>query len=176
MQSLREQWRNDSGPVPETGDVVRGEATALIRIPRFGSSYVMPVLKGPRAMPSPRDSGTSATQRPRAPSGTTPSPPIGSPTVNRCTTCRAPPRRPDRGADPESDVHLRAETDPNDLVIPFTAGWVVQAFPENPDGGVAPDPDDGRRLITLTTCSELFHTDDRMVAFGRLTSVRRAAG
>ena len=29
--------------------------------------------------------------------------------------------------------------------------------------------EEGQRLITLTTCSELFHTDDRMVAFGVLT-------
>ena len=26
----------------------------------------------------------------------------------------------------------------------------------------------GPRLITLTTCAELFHTDDRMIAFGHL--------
>ena len=26
----------------------------------------------------------------------------------------------------------------------------------------------GQRLITLTTCSEIFHTDDRMIAFGHL--------
>ena len=29
---------------------------------------------------------------------------------------------------------------------------------------------DDPRLITLTTCAELFHTDDRMVAFGHLVS------
>jgi sortase A len=29
-------------------------------------------------------------------------------------------------------------------------------------------PGDGRRLVTLVTCAELFHTDDRMVAFGHL--------
>jgi sortase A len=64
------------------------------------------------------------------------------------------------------------DTDPNDLVAPFTAGWVVQPFPVNPEGGVGPAPTHGRRLITLTTCSEMFHTDDRMVAFGHLSSVR----
>jgi sortase A len=65
------------------------------------------------------------------------------------------------------------DTDPNELVVPFTAGWVVQPFPVNPDRGVGPDPADGRRLITLTTCSELFHTDNRMVAFGHLASVQQ---
>ena len=56
----------------------------------------------------------------------------------------------------------------------FTSVWVVQALPGNPEaGGVQPAQEPGQRLITLTTCSELFHTDNRMVAFGHL--VRSAA-
>jgi sortase A len=31
-----------------------------------------------------------------------------------------------------------------------------------------PSQEEGQRLLTLTTCAELFHTDDRMVAFGHL--------
>ena len=65
------------------------------------------------------------------------------------------------------------DTDPNDLIVPFTSGWVFADFPVHPSGGVAPDPAVSSRLITLTTCSELFHTDDRMVAFGHLESVER---
>ena len=38
------------------------------------------------------------------------------------------------------------------------------------DGGVQPAQEDGQRLITLATCSELFHTDDRMIAFGHLVT------
>ena len=58
---------------------------------------------------------------------------------------------------------------PARLVVPFTAGWVVDALPDNPEqGGVEPDQGAGQRLITLTTCSEIFHTDDRLVAFGHL--------
>lgn len=59
-------------------------------------------------------------------------------------------------------------TDPNDLVVDFTQVWVVDPVPTNPDGGVQPPQDDEQRLITLTTCSELFHTDNRMIAFGEL--------
>jgi sortase A len=70
------------------------------------------------------------------------------------------------------------DTDPNDLVVPFTDGWVLQPVPAPPEGESPPPgmPDfDGsaipdRAIITLTTCSELFHTDDRMVAFGHLAS------
>jgi sortase A len=61
------------------------------------------------------------------------------------------------------------DTNPNDLVIPFTSGWVLQPLPKNPErGGPQPAQQEGQRLITLTTCSELFHTDNRMIAFGHL--------
>jgi sortase A len=57
------------------------------------------------------------------------------------------------------------------LEVPFTAGWVLDDVPANPDeGGVQPAQEPGQRLITLTTCSELFHTDDRLVAFGHLVA------
>ena len=55
------------------------------------------------------------------------------------------------------------------LEVPFTAGWVLDEVPSNPAaGGAEPVADAGQRLITLTTCSELFHTDDRLIAFGHL--------
>jgi sortase A len=61
------------------------------------------------------------------------------------------------------------DTDPNDLVVDFEDGWVLAPHPVNPDSdGV--QPSDDARLITLTTCAELFHTDTRMVAFGHLVS------
>jgi sortase A len=46
---------------------------------------------------------------------------------------------------------------------------VLDPVPHNPDGGVEPPSQvAGQRLITLTTCSEIFHTDNRMIAFGHL--------
>lgn len=55
-----------------------------------------------------------------------------------------------------------------DLVVPFTASWVLDRVPVNPDGGAQPPDGVGDRLITLVTCSELFHTDNRSVVFGHL--------
>ncbi|MGN6253209.1 MAG: sortase domain-containing protein [Marmoricola sp.] len=66
------------------------------------------------------------------------------------------------------------DTDPNDLVVPFTAGWVLERHPTNPGDGPQP-PADQDRLITLATCSEIFHTDDRMIAFGHLVRTRHLA-
>lgn len=59
----------------------------------------------------------------------------------------------------------------DDLRVPFTAGWVLDRLPKNPSGGVQPKQVEGQKLLTLTTCAELFHTDDRLVAFGVLKKV-----
>lgn len=64
------------------------------------------------------------------------------------------------------------DTDPNALVIPFTGVWVLDPLPKNPAaGGAQPAQKPGQRLLTLTTCSELFHTDNRMISFGHLVGV-----
>ena len=74
------------------------------------------------------------------------------------------------------------DTNAKDLNVPFTSTWVLTADPKNPNGGPqAPQgPSDAawapkywNRIITLTTCSELFHTDNRMIAFGHLVSVTK---
>ena len=67
----------------------------------------------------------------------------------------------------------RLDTNPNRLTVPFTAGWVIGPLPKNPEpGGVQPAQRRGQRLITLTTCSEIFHTDGRSIAFGHLVEGR----
>ena len=68
------------------------------------------------------------------------------------------------------------DTNPNDLVIPFTGVWVLDPLPDNPEpGGPEPRQEKRQRLITLTTCSEIFHTDNRMIAFGHLVEVEKKA-
>lgn len=95
----------------------------------------------------------------------------------------------------------KLDTDPNKLIVDFSQTWVLNQFPTNPNGGVSavegPDvPDkvctdakaarDGqgskincnikdmyKHVLTLTTCSELFHTDNRMIAFGHLVMVEQ---
>ena len=63
------------------------------------------------------------------------------------------------------------DTRPEDLVVGFDDVWVVSDQPVNPDPeGVGPAQH--QRLLTLTTCAELFHTDERMVVFGHLESTR----
>ena len=55
-----------------------------------------------------------------------------------------------------------------DAALASGFGHVLTPLPDDPDGGLEPEQRAGQRLITLVTCSELFHTDDRLVAFGHL--------
>ncbi len=46
---------------------------------------------------------------------------------------------------------------------------MIGPLPKNPEpGGVQPAQRRGQRLITLTSCSEIYHTDGRSIAFGHL--------
>ena len=77
----------------------------------------------------------------------------------------------------EATYTYRLDTDPRELVVPFTGVWVLDEVPDNPEpGGVQPRQRPGQRLITLTTCAELFNTDDRMIAFGSLVKTEPKPG
>ncbi len=179
VERLERAWREGPGAGGETAGDARsprlGQATALIRIPRFGDDYVMPVLEGISddvlatgfghfaEAAGPGEPGNYAVAAHRVTHG---EPLRGMPSL----------RPGDRVIVETRDaVHTyELDTDPNELVVPFDQVWVLADDPENPEpGGVeAPDAD---RLITLTTCAELFHTDDRMIAFGHLVGTTEKA-
>ncbi|MGH3352582.1 MAG: class E sortase [Nocardioides sp.] len=149
-----------------------GSASALIEIPRFGEDYRIPVLEGT----SDRALGAgfghfSGTARPGA---------VGNFALAGHRVTDGEPLRdlPSLREGDEIRVLTGEKTyvyaligDGDDLVVPFTSGWVTDPVPDNPDrGGEEPEQAGGQRLITLTTCAELFHTGDRMIAFGKLVS------
>jgi sortase (surface protein transpeptidase) len=148
--------------------------SALLRIPRFGRSYVMPVLEGTSDDVLSQGFGHFADT---APPGAVGNYALAAHRITHGEPLR---KMPDLRPGDQVLVETRRavytyvlDTNPNDLIVPFTSGWVIDPVPVNPSGGVTPDPKDGNRLITLTTCSEIFHTDDRMIAFGHLRSVRQ---
>lgn len=48
-----------------------------------------------------------------------------------------------------------------------------RGLPTDPDGGgVQPPQRQRRRLLTLTTCSAMFHPDHRMIACATLAEIR----
>jgi sortase A len=174
VQETQEAWRGDGRAGSIDSPVPAGGATALVRIPRFGDDYVMPVFEG--TGDGALSSGLGHFAGSAAP-GRVGNYALAGHRVTHGEPLRdMPSLRPGDRVVVETRRHrfvYELDTDPNDLVVPFTDGWVVDPQPVNPDpSGVGPAPGHSR-LVTLTTCSELFHTDDRMVAFGHLVSSRR---
>jgi sortase A len=174
--ALRQRWAAGTDQEGEQRGHGLGDASALIRIPRFGDSYVMPVLEGTSADVLAQGFGHVSDSA--APGR------VGNYALAAHRVTHGEPLRDMPELRPGDQVVVETrravftyvlDTDPNDLIVPFTAGWVLLPFPVNPDGGVGPVPAEGRKLITLTTCSEIFHTDNRMVTFGHLTSVELKA-
>jgi sortase A len=172
VEALERQWREEPTEVagdPATTEPVRlGDATALIRVPRFGDDYVMPVHEGVADDVLARGYGHFE--------GAAQAGEKGNYALAAHRVTHGEPLRDMPELRPGDEVVVETrdavytyvlDTDPNELVVTFEDVWVVDDKPENPDpGGV--QPADHPRLITLTTCAELFHTDDRMIAFGHL--------
>lgn len=167
-------WDRDGGDGGGGEDVVRvaeGDAVALVRIPEFGDDYEVPVLEGvgDEALAAgfghfedsaePGEVGNFALAGHRVTHGEPlrdmPSLEIGDEIIVETRT---------------ATYFYRLTSGGDDLRVTFEDGWVVDdPLPTNPDeDGVQPAQVDGQRLLTLTTCAELFHTDDRLVAFGIL--------
>jgi sortase A len=154
-------------PVVHTPD---GDVAALVRIPAFGDDYVIPVLEGTgdAALAAgfghfddsvdPGQVGNYAMAGHRVthgePLNDMPALDIGDEVIVETRT---------------ATYTYELTSGGDDLRVSFRDGWVVAPLPTNPDaGGVQPRQIAGQRLLTLTTCAELFHTDDRLVAFGIL--------
>lgn len=149
-----------------------GTVSAVVRIPQFGADYEVPLLEGTAGPELAAGFG-------RFPTGARPGDRGNFALAAHRVTHGEPLRdMPDLEPGDEVVVETRAwtytyllDTGGSDLTVPFTAAWVLADEPRNPDGGVQPPPGVGDRLLTLTTCSELFRTDGRLVAFGHLARV-----
>ncbi len=152
--------------------VEAGTVSAVVRIPRFGDDYRIPLLEGTSDAALASGIGHfGGSSEPGA---------LGNFALagHRVTHGEPLRRMPELRPGDEIVVETREriftyvlDTGGDDLTVPFTDVWVLDRRPVNPDpDGVSPREDVGGRLITLTTCAELFHTDDRLVAFGHLVS------
>jgi sortase A len=172
IAELRRTWHEPGGADAESGGIPLGAASALVRIPRFGDDYVMPVVEGTgdsalaegighfTSSAGPGQRGNYALAAHRITHG---QPFAELPTLRVGDVVLVETR---------TRVYTYViDTDPNDLIVDDTASWVIDPTPQNPQAnGVEPDSIGSDRILTLTTCAELFHTDDRMVAFGHLVS------
>jgi sortase A len=178
-EQLRESWKHPiaNGVAGSQADgPTLGTADALVRIPRFGAGYEVPVIEGVRNQDLSRGighfPGTAAGQ-------------IGNYALTGYQTTHGGPfkhlpllRPGDRVVVETADAiyTYRLDTNPNDLVVPLTQSWVTNLMPVPPPGlappGMprSPAAKPSRALITLCTSAELFHRTERMVAFGHLVS------
>jgi len=160
------------GSVSAKDEELADDVVALIRIPAIGESYVVPAHEGTGddtlargfgifdSSPDPGGKGNFALAGHRITHGE----PLRD--------------MPDLDAGDEVVVETRdtvytyvLDTAGDSLTVDFDAGWVTAPDPVDPGTGESlSDRVGATRLLTLVTCAELFHTDDRLVAFGHLVS------
>jgi len=171
IEQTEREWSQGSsgtGTTTGNGDRLKG-AQALVRIPKFGGDYVVPVQAGVSPDVLAEGFGHFAgSVRPGR---------VGNYAIAGHRVTHGEPLREMPSLRPGDKVVVETrnrtytyelDTDPNDLVVTFNDVWVIAKQPRNPDGGVQPAQRPGQKLITLTTCAELFHTDNRMIVFGHL--------
>lgn len=179
VEDLTREWSVEpatriEGEESEVGTVPLGRASALIRIPAFGEDYVVPVLEGVSSDVLTRGFG-------HFPDSANPGQKGNYALAGHRITHGEPLRKmPELRPGDEIIVETHKavhtyvlDTNPNDLVVSFEDIWVIDPLPTNPAGGLQPEQRRGQRLITLTTCAELFHTDNRMIAFGHLVDTEK---
>jgi sortase A len=175
VQQTERAWRSPgtAGATGRTGGLELHGAVALVRIPKFGKKYVMPVQSGV--------SDTVLAEGFGHFKGTAGPGQVGNFAIAAHRVTHGEPLRNMPDLRPGDKVVVetrnrtytyRLDTNPNKLIVTFSDVWVIDPLPRNPAGGVEPPQRPGERLLTLTTCAELFHTDNRMIAFGHLVGSR----
>ena len=161
--ALEDGWADGSDTV--TTDF--GRASAILHVPRWGDDYAIPVLEG--STDEVLAAGIGHMEDTADPGE------VGNYVLagHRVTHGEPFAEFPELQEGDRVYVETRTATyvyeldfDGTDLEVPFTEDWVLAPFPQNPDGGVQPPDDVGRKLITLVSCAEIFHTDQRSVVFG----------
>jgi sortase A len=159
IADLHEDWGDGNA----AADTDFGKATGILRIPRFGADYEVPILEG--SSDEVLAAGVGHLEDSAA-VGEHGNPFADFPELREGDLVHV--------ETLDADYTYVLDTGGPDLTVPFTASWVLDPFPVNPDAGSTTAPGrPGARLITLVTCSELFHTDNRMIAFGHLVRTTR---
>jgi sortase A len=160
VSDIRERWRAGATVLERR----EGDVSAVLRIPRFGEDWEMPIIDSVS-----EDALAAGVGRfvDNAPVGA-----VGNYALAAHRVTHGEPFRnlTDLVAGDEIVVEAQEyvytyalDTGGAEHRVPFTDTWVLDDRPiELPS----------RRIITLTTCAELFHTDDRLAVFGHLVSKR----
>lgn len=171
-QDLTAEWaRAGDGGDWSADPVTDGQPFALVRIRRFGTDYEVPLIKGVEE--TDLDSGIGwfpDTARPGE---------VGNFAIAAHRVTHGEPFRRFlelRAGDEvvvETRTHVytyRLQEDGDARVVDFSETWVLDPVPGRT--GATPT----RRLLTMVTCAELFHTDNRNIVTGELQTVQRKHG
>jgi sortase A len=152
-------------------DWTKTDAIGVLRVPRFGDDYEVPILPGGDLVePKGRDALTKgvAWYEPGARPGA-----VGNFVVSGHRVTHGEPFKdfPKLKAGDRIEVETREarytyvlRNGGTDIIVPFTTSWPLWDVPDPDQRDIeATEP-----VITLITCSELFHTDNRSVAIGDL--------
>ncbi len=170
VTDLEQAWDSGQDVATRDGDGSAQRASAIVRIPRFGSDYAVPVIQG--VSDADLAAGFGHFTDTAGPGQ------VGNFALAGHRVTHGQPLNDMPQLEPGDEVVVVTrqwtyryilDTGGADLEVPFTEGWVLEPEPVNPDGGVGP-ASGVDRLLTLVTCAELFHTDLRLVAFGHLAS------
>jgi sortase A len=165
LTQIDEAWAGETGNGEEDAVATEhGVIASVLRIPRFGDDWRMPIIEsvsedalavGVGHFPDSVDPGEKGNYAIAAHRVT-----HGEPFRNM------PSLQPGDKVIVETSEAVYTyvlETGGDDTRVTFTDTWVLK---DQPIKGLT-----NRKVITLLTCAELFHTDDRLAAFGHLESV-----
>lgn len=168
--TLRAEGSYDAVPAGAV-EVDAGVAGAIVEIPRLGADYRVPLLEGTsdEALAAGFGHFTGSAEPGE----------VGNLALAGHRVTHGEPLRDMPALQPGDEVVVTTrdavhtyvlDTGGDDLEVPLTETWVVDPVPVDPGGGDVVPAQGEDRLLTLTTCAELFNTDDRLVAFGHLVS------
>lgn len=148
------------------------DVIALIRIPALGEEYVIPAYQGTDDDTLKRGFGIfDDSPRPGAEGNFA----LGGHRITNGEPLREMPslEAGDEIIVETADATYRyvLDTDGDSRTVGADATWVTETAPVDPETRrPVSDVVGSTRLLTLVTCAEIFHTDDRLVAFGHLVA------
>jgi sortase A len=157
---------------------IDGNAIGLLRVPRFGDDYEVPIVKGGDLLGAKGDRALAegvAWFQPGAKPGE-----IGNFAVAGHRVTHGEPFRDFLKLREGDKVFVETRrkvytyvlrNDGNAITVDFTTSWPLADVPDpNQQGEKATEP-----VLTMLTCSELFHTDNRSIVVGDLESTEDKA-
>jgi sortase A len=157
-------------------DWTKTDAIGVLRVPRFGPDYAVPILPGGDLVNA---KGREALTRgvawyePGARPGE-----VGNFVIAGHRVTHGEPFKdfPKLKAGDKVRVETRKaeytyvlRNGGTDIIVPFTVSWPLWDVPDVD----APEAEATEPLLTMVTCSELFHTDNRSVVIGELEETDR---